>query len=202
MTEHPLSRENLAAINDRAKAIISDPRSAWPQIAEERLSTQEILLDYVLPLAAIGPVAGLIGGQLLGYGFVGLRIGLGAAIGMAVTSYLLSILSVFLIAFVANFLSPRFGGNDDFASAFKLCAYAMTAAWLAGVFALVPVLAILGFLGLYSIYLFYTGVAPMMGIPADRALTYTAITILVALVVNLVISSLATGIGGMPPMMI
>jgi hypothetical protein len=44
---------------------------------------------------------------------------------------------------------------SDETAAMKLAVYSPTAAWLAGVFAILPPLAILGILGLYSLYIFW-----------------------------------------------
>src|SRR4051812_47600721 len=54
---------NLAA---RAKAILVDPKGEWPKIAAETESVQSVFTRYVVPLAAIGPVCGFIGGQVFG----------------------------------------------------------------------------------------------------------------------------------------
>ena len=44
------------------------------------------------------------------------------------------------------------------ASAMKVSAYAPTAAWLAGVFYILPALSILAIFALYGLYLLYTGI--------------------------------------------
>nr|WP_283773432.1 YIP1 family protein [Altererythrobacter sp. KTW20L] len=98
---------------------------------------------------------------------------------------------MWVVAYVANYLSPRFGGRDDYPAAFRLVTYSWTAAWLAGIFGLIPMLSILGILGLYSLYLLYKGATPVMGVPQDKAVGFTAVTIIAAIVamflVNLVI---------------
>ena len=63
----------------------------------------------------------------------------------------------------------RFGGLADRASAFKLVVYGSTAAWVAGVFQLIPGLGLLALLGLYSLYLYYVGATPVMRVPQDKA---------------------------------
>ena len=56
----------------------------------------------------------------------------------------------------------------------------MTAAWLAGVFVILPALSILSILGLYSFYLYYLGLPKLMKAPADKALVYTIVSILLS----------------------
>jgi type III secretory pathway component EscS len=72
--------------------------------------------------------------------------------------------------------------------AIKLACYSYTAGWLAGIFALIPSLAVLSILGLYSIYLLYTGIPILMKAPQEKSVPYTATIIVVALVIFLVIS--------------
>ena len=148
---------------DRAKAIVMQPKAEWPRIAAETTEPTQVLTGYVLPLALIGPVATLIGSQVFGYSFLGVTVrpDLASAVGTAVVTFVLSLVSLFVVAFVANYLSPKFGGKESFPAAFRLVAYAWTAAWLAGIFGLVPSLAILGLVGLYSLYLFYLGAGPV-----------------------------------------
>jgi len=195
-----------ASLIDRAKGIILKPVEEWPKIAAETDSQSEILKNYVLPLAAIGPVASLIGGQIFGYGalFVSYRPSIVSSLVTALLSFVLTIVGVFVLAAIADWLAPKFEGQSNKANAFKLVAYGGTAAWLAGIFSLVPMLAVFGLLGLYSLYLFYTGVGPMMAVPEAKRIAYTVVTFLaaavlywiVALVVGMVVAAVGLGAAG------
>src|SRR5690606_9909088 len=155
--------------------------------------------SYIVPLALIGPVATLIGMQIFGINavFTTIRPSFASSLTMAVTQFVLTIVGVFVLAFVANWLSPKFGGRDDFPAAFRLVAYSMTAAWVGAIFGLVPTLALIGSLiGLYSFYLYYLGAESVMGIPKDKTLTYTVVTVLVAIATYLVAGLLTAAISG------
>jgi hypothetical protein len=158
----------------------------------------KVLTGYAIPLAAIGPIASLIGSQVFGYGavLINVRPSLGFALTTAVVSFVLALVSLFVVAFVANFLSPKFGGREDFPAAFRLVAYSMTAAWLAGVFGLIPALAILGIVGLYSFYLFYLGATPVLGVPQEKSVGYTVVTVLVAIVAYFIVATVTAAITG------
>ena len=54
------------SIVDRAKNICLTPNTEWPVIAAEPTSTGTLLSGYVVPLAAIGAIAGFIGGSFIG----------------------------------------------------------------------------------------------------------------------------------------
>jgi hypothetical protein len=181
---------------DRVKAIILKPNEEWPKIKAESDTQADILKSYVLPLAAIGPVASFIGGQVFGLGgpFISIKPSLMGGLTTAILTFVLSIVGVFVLAFIADALAPKFEGKSDKLAAFKLVAYSWTAAWLAGIFGLIPALGVFGLLGLYSIYLLYTGSDVMMAIPETKRVAYTAVTIVIALVVNLVVGLIAGSI--------
>lgn len=178
---------------DRARNILLKPNQEWPVIAAEPTTVRDIAIGYVLPLAAIGPVATFIGGQVFGYGALGFtyRPSLLSSLGSAIATYVLGVVAIFVLSLIADFLAPRFDGQANRVNAFKLIAYSWTAAALAGVFGLLPSLGFLVFLGLYGVYLLYLGATPLMKIPADKAAGYTAVTIICAIVANFVVAALA-----------
>jgi MFS family permease len=199
-----------ATLIDRAKAMILKPNEEWPKIAAETDSQADILRTYVVPLAAIGPVAGLIGSQVFGYGalFVSWRPSIMSSLVTALLSFGLTLVGVFVLAAIADWLAPKFEGQSNKTNAFKLVAYGGTAAWLAGIFSLVPMLAVFGLLGLYSLYLFYTGAGPMMAVPEAKRIAYTVVTFLaaavlywiVALIVGMIVAAVGLGAAGIGAM--
>jgi len=182
----------------RVKAIILAPKDEWPVIAAETRSSGAIFTRYVLPLAAIGPVASLIGGQVLGYDAFGFtyRPDLTAALGTALIGFLLTLVGVVVLTFIAEFLAGKFGGQANRAQAFKLVAYGSTAAWLAGIFGLIPSLGFFNLLGLYSIYLYYAGATPVMKVPHEKAASYTAVTVLCAIVLTFIVTPITAALTG------
>lgn len=184
---------------ERAKAIILKPKEEWPKIEAETDSQSDILLKYVLPLAAISPVATLIGRQVFGYGWLGFsyRPSILGSITTAAVSFVMAIISVYVLMFIADFLAPKFDGQSNRANAFKLVAYGSSAAWLAGIFNLVPALSFFGLLGLYSIYLYYTGAGPLMKVPQDKSVAYTAVTIVCAILLMIVVAPITAAITGL-----
>lgn len=201
-----LSGVGNKSLVERAKAIILTPKDEWPKILVEPKDQGEILKGYVLPLAAIGPVASFIGGQVFGYGAFGFsyRPGLVAALGTAIVTYVISIVAVYVMMLIVDFLAPKFDGASNRTNAFKLVAYSYTASWLAGIFGLIPSLAFFGLLGLYSLYLLYTGATPLMKVPQDKAVGFTAVAVVCALLLAIVvapITALVTGLFAAPAMM-
>src|SRR4029078_11116845 len=85
------------------------------------------------------------------------RLPIASGVAMMVVGYVLSLASVYVLALIVDALAPNFGSQKNFIQALKLSVFAMTAAWLAGIFSLLPALSILGLLGLYSLYVLYLG---------------------------------------------
>lgn len=186
-----------SGIVGRAKAILVSPTTEWPVIAGESEPVRSVFMRYVVPLAAIGPICGFIGGQVFGVGFLGFRYHptLIGGLATAITQYVLALVAIFLVAWVANFLADKFGGQQNYERAFRLVAYSYTAGWVAGVFDLITGLAILVLLAsLYGIYLFYLGATPMMAVPKDKAAGFTAVTIVGVIIVGLIVAAVTAPI--------
>ncbi|MBI4194441.1 MAG: YIP1 family protein [Betaproteobacteria bacterium] len=195
-------------IVDRARKIMLEPKAAWAEIAPEPTDPKTLYTSYVVILAIIPAVASFLS-LLLFTGPFGVRVGFGVALTSAVMQYVLSLVMVFVVAFIADALAPGFDGHKDLNQALKLTAYAMTAAWVAGAFVIVPWIGwLLSLIGtLYSLYLFFLGVPLLMRVPEQKAVVYTVVVVVVAILVNVVIGIIngyivgggpAGMMGGMP----
>jgi hypothetical protein len=178
---------------ERVKRILLSPQTEWPVIDTEPTTTSELYTKYIVPLAAIGPIAQLIGYSLFGVNVFGTtyRVPIGSGITTALVTYILSLASVYVLATIIDTLAPTFNGKRNQIQALKVAAYSSTAAWVAGVFALIPYLRILTILGLYSIYLLYLGLPVLMKTPRDRALAYTGVVLIAAIVLFIIIGVIA-----------
>jgi len=191
--------EAAGGLVGRIKAILLTPSAEWPVIAAEPSSTRAIYGRYVAPLAAIGVIAGFIGRTVIGYDvpLLGhIRSGVFAGIATALLGYLLSFVSVFVVAWLADLLAPTFDGQRDRLRALKLTAYSYTPAWVAGILQLVPALGVLALLaGCYGLYLLYVGLPVLMRCPKEKSAGYTIVLILCAIVVSAVIGILSSCVG-------
>ncbi|WP_126052610.1 Yip1 family protein [Sphingomonas koreensis] len=181
-----MTGETSSNLIERIKNILLKPKEEWERIDAEPATVGGLMTGWVVPLAAIGPVAGLIGGLVFGYGGmfgITIRPSVTMAVTGAVISYLLALLCAWLFSKIIDALAPSFGGQKNPVQAMKVAAYSGTAAYLAGVFQIIPALGILGLLGLYSLYLLYLGLPRLMKAPADKAMGYTCGTVVVGIVV-------------------
>jgi hypothetical protein len=186
----PDAKESAMSLLERVKRILLTPRQEWVVIDGESTTPRDLYAGYIVPLAAIGPIAMLIGSSIFGIrvplmGTV--RVSFTSAITQAVVAYVLALVGVYLFALIIDWLAPTFGGTRNQTQALKVAAYASTAAWVAGIFNLLPGLRVLTILGLYSLYLLYLGLPVLMKSPLEKAMGYTAVTVLAAIVIFFVI---------------
>jgi hypothetical protein len=162
---------------ERVKAIVLRPRSEWKVIEQEPETLPDLLVSYVAILAAIPEVA-----RFVGQSFIGGYAPLGQSLIRAVVVYLVTFAMVYIIAGVIDLLAPRFGGEKNFPNAVKLSVYSHTPLWLAGIFLLIPGLNFLLILGVYGVYLLWTGLPLLMRVPTEKALPYAVVVTACALI--------------------
>ena len=170
---------------ERVTGILLRPKTEWGVIESEASTVQSIYVPYVVLLAAIGPIASIIGQQVIGWNYGGIRVTLpiGFTLTFAIVGFLGQLAGVYVCALIIDALAPTFKGTKNFLNAFKVAAYSFTAAWLAQIFNIVPQLAILGIVGLYSFYLLYLGLPRLMKSPQDQSIGYVGVTVFAMIVV-------------------
>jgi Yip1-like protein len=182
----------------RVKNILLTPKTEWDVIAAENTPPKELLLTYVLPLAAVAAVAGFISQAIIGttLPLVGgtYRMPIVWALVMLIYQLLMSVISVFVVGFIIDALAPSFGGQKNFNQALKVTAYCYTAGWVGAIFGIIPFIGwLIGLLfALYGIYLLYLGLPRLMKNPQDKSVVYTIVVIVVAILVAIVIGFIGT----------
>jgi Yip1 domain len=177
---------------DRAKNICITPKTEWPVIAGETTSTGSLMSGYVAPLAIIGPIAGFIGGSIIGHTmpFIGTwRTPIVAGVGLAIFTFVMAFVGVFILSLIIDALAPSFGGEKNSQQALKVAVYSYTPAWIAGILSIIPFLGMLAiFAALYALYLLYLGLPRLMKCPEDKSIGYTVVVVICAIVLSVVIS--------------
>lgn len=181
-------------LTERVKAILIRPKQEWPVISTEATDVSGLYKNYILILAAIGPVASIIGMSIFGVGIpmVGtFRVPIATSFASAVVTYILSLVGVYVLALIIDALAPSFSGEKNKNQAFKVAAYSNTPIWIVGIFSLIPALGVLRILGLYSIYLLYLGLPVLMKSPKEKSLGYTIVVIIVNIIIMVIIGAIA-----------
>ena len=96
---------------ERVKAILLQPKSEWPVIEREPGDVGYLFPNYVCIVAAIPPVCSFIGGVIIGYG--PLRLGIVAGLLHAIVVYALTLVGVFVVAYVIDYLAGTFNGRRN-----------------------------------------------------------------------------------------
>ncbi|MDQ0084516.1 hypothetical protein J2W35_004885 [Variovorax boronicumulans] len=176
---------------ERVQSILLKPKATWPEIDAEPADAASLYKNYVMILALIPAVASFIGLSLIGIGAFGVSFRVPIVSGLAnmVVGYVLSLVMVFVLALIIDAMAPTFEGTRSQIGALKLSAYASTAAFVGGIFSLLPSLSVLGALAaLYGVYLLYTGLPVLMKCPPDKAIAYTAVVVVCAIVGGFIIA--------------
>jgi hypothetical protein len=178
----------------RVKGILLSPSSEWLVIDQEPHTVRSLYLSYLLPLAAIAALATFIGTTTFGYnmGPVSVRYDAAQALGIALLGLVMSMVMVYVLGWIIAGLAPAFGGERNFVKAFTVAAFSMTAALVGGFAGILPALAwLLGLAGgIYSLFLLYRGLPILMKAPPAKALAYTVVVVIAAIVCNVVLAAL------------
>jgi len=191
---------DFGKIIERVKAILTTPRTEWPVAAAEPATTSSLYTGYIAIVAAFPIIAGFIKGSLIGTSFLGVtvRTPIGMGIVGMVLHYALTLALAYVMALIINALAPTFGGQKDMVQSLKTVAYAWTASWVAGIAVIVPwlgwLIAIAG--AVYAIYLLYLGLPHTMKCPAEKAVGYTAVSVIIAIVLSWIIALIVGGVIG------
>lgn len=178
----------------RIKGILLTPKTEWPVIAGETTTVADLYKGYIVWLAAIPPIFTFL---------LVARFAPGFAVTQLVLQYALSLALIYVVALIIDALAPTFGGTKDKVQALKTIAYAITASWVAGIAAIVPLIGWLIAIaaGIYGIYLLYLGLPHTMKCPQDRAGGYTAVVVIIAIVAGFLIGAIVGTVTGAGMMM-
>lgn len=157
----------------RVQNILLKPKEEWLVIDGEAATPQGLMTGYACILAAIPAVAGFLGQFLILHSLI-------AGAVFAVLNYVLSLAAVYVLSIIINALASSFDATANPIQALKAAVYANTAAWVAGVATVIPVLGgLVAFAGAcYGCYLLYLGIGTLMKAPADKAVGYTVVSII------------------------
>jgi hypothetical protein len=181
----------------RAKNVMFSPASEWEVIKQESITVGELFLKYAVILAAIPAIAGFIGYSLFGIslGYISYHVPVGAGILWAVLTYVLSLVGVYIIAFIIDALAPSFGSAKDMTASLKVVVFAYTPSWVVGILYVIPSLSILVALaGIYALVLMYMGLQRVKNVPKDKMVGYFVVILIVAIVVYIIIGVIVSGI--------
>jgi hypothetical protein len=179
---------------ERAKEIILKPKETWEKVKGEETTVKDLYMSYAGILAIIPAVSTFIGMSLIGTSVFGVhfRVPIVSGLVQAILQYVLTLVGIYVVAFIIDALAPSFNSKKDMMAAMKLAVFSFTPAWIAGVLGIIPMLGILAIIAsLYSLYLFYVGLPILMETPKEKVLGYFVVIIVVSIIVSVVIGAVA-----------
>jgi len=183
---------------DRVKNILITPKTEWEVIKNEQTSTADMFTKYAMILAVIPVIATIIGFSIIGVSFgfgVAFKWPFSASLLYGVVSYILNLVSIYVIALIVDALAPSFGSTKNLDASLKVVLYSYTASFVAGIFMIIPMLSWLALLvSLYSFYLMYLGLKIVKDTPQDKLAGYLVVTILISIVIYVVIGFIVNAI--------
>ncbi len=189
---------------ERVKEIILKPQETWGMIKTEETTIKDLFTSYACILALIPAIATFIGMSLIGSSFMGMsyRVPIGTGLVHAILQYVLTLVGIYVVAFVIDALAPNFESKKDMLAAMKVAVYAFTPAWIAGILGIIPMLSVLAVLAsLYGLYLFYVGLPILMETPKEKVLGYFIVVIVVTIIVWVLVGVFAGLVVSRPVMM-
>lgn len=191
------------SIVQRAKNIILNPSDEWNVIADEPATISGLFTGYAAPLALMPLVSTILFSGILGISAAdmmglggGMSLDLMAISGMAAFSFILSLVTLFIMATVVKLISPSFNGMSDKVQAMKLMTYASTPSWVIALVSWIPFLGgLLSFAAIaYVVYLIYLGLHPVLGVSKEKIAGFTVVIVLIYAVLMFVISGIVAGL--------
>ncbi|MDH3311385.1 MAG: YIP1 family protein [Gammaproteobacteria bacterium] len=169
--------------------LLAYPEKEWKTIRKESCTIGKCYCTHVLLLAAIPPIAGYIGTTQVGWQVVSREVHKltpESGLWIAGLSYLTILVAVFTIGKLIHWMGQTYGAKQPLSQCIALAAYTATPLYLSGIMLLYPLLWLNLLLGLpvlaYTVYLLYTGVPIMMGIPRERGFLFSTAVLAVGLV--------------------
>jgi hypothetical protein len=168
---------------------MSHPEDEWKNIRKENCTIGKCYCSHVLLLAAIPPLAGYIGTTQVGWQVVARevnRLTPQSALWIAILSYITILVAVFSVGKLIHWMGQTYGAKQTLPQCIALAAYTATPLFLIGIMLVYPLLWFNLLVGLpalaYTVYLLYTGVPIVMGIPKERGFLFSSAVLAVGLV--------------------
>jgi hypothetical protein len=189
VTAGPLARPDARSYWARIRGLLLAPGAEWAVIAEERPTTRQLFVRWVLPFSLVFFLAPQLGTIIF---MPSVAPSLAQALYTTIVGTALMAGGVYALAFIIDAMARPFDAGRDAAQAMKLAVYSGTGLWLSGLVGLAPPLGLLAAAGVVSLYTLYRGIPVMTGAPQDKALAYTAAIAAAGATLGVVLMALAS----------
>ncbi len=177
---------------ERVKNILITPKTEWLVIDTETATPMSLLTGYVLPLAVVGSIGGILS-YFLFSGTLGIAgFGMKFMIASAIVGIIVSLVVFYVTTLIVDMLAPSFGSEKNLGKSAQLVAYAGTAFAIAGLLSFIPVIGwILPFVGwAYGVYIMYLGIGTIKKTPEDKKVVYILVIYVILIAIYFILTAI------------
>lgn len=165
------------------------PKKQWQAVSQASLNSLRTAALYVFIFAALPCLAWYHGTTEIGWRVADgelVRLTPESALKLVGAFYCAIILALWAIGYAIHWMAGTYGSITTFTKAYALAAYGATPLFIAGLFGFYPLLWLDLCVGIaavsWAVYLLYSGLPIVMGIPPERGFLYASAVIGVCLV--------------------
>jgi Yip1 domain len=183
----------------RIVRMVFAPREEWQAIAREQVSVDELLRRYILPLSLLAPMATVIGMKWFDASWdpdAGYLVPPQEIFAAGATTLFASIMSIFGLAGIFVLLAPIYGTSRSYRDALKVSTFGAVPVLLAGATLVLPVMAIVGLVGLcHSLYVFWLGAREVLHVNRAEQTEFIGVSLLMLSVASTFAGAAASSAG-------
>lgn len=182
----------------RITYLVFRPSAEWAAIAREPTSVDLMLRRYILPLAALAPIATFIGMQVFDRSWDpehGYLVPPEQIFSAAATTFFGIVGSIFALAAIMALIAPMYHCKRDFLAALKVSTHGAGPLLLSGVTLVLPAMIVVSMVALcYTLFLYYVGTTTVLQVRKDQA-EFIGISMLLLTFVSMMAGMAAASIG-------
>jgi hypothetical protein len=165
---------------NRTKYFIISPVKAWEVVHQENRPIKDIRGSFFLPLIILASISSFFGSMF----FINTTLKPMYSVLACINTLLFLYLGVYASAFIVKEITRALDLGHDFVVAFKLVAYSLTPIFLTLTFSrLLESLLFINLLGLYGLYIFWTGMKEMVSPQEHKKLPMLIATVVSMLII-------------------
>lgn len=179
--------------------LIFRPTAEWDLIAGEQTTVDTLIRAYIVPLALLAPIATAIGMKTFDrewdpvHGFL---VPADQIFAASAATFFAIVGSIFALAAIFALIAPLFGAARDYLAALKVATYGAIPVLLAGATLLLPVMALVGLVGLcHTLYLYWLGARRVLHIPSAAGTEFIGISLILLTFLSAVVGAAAGAVG-------
>ena len=183
----------------RVLDMLRNPGHEWEAIAEESASVMELMSAYVIPFSVLNALVIFVGMTYFNSDWdvdFGYRVGEENILAATLTTFLLSLTSVLLLAGVFRWVAPMYERRCSYADAMKVAVYGAVPVWLGGMLLLIPLMVMAAMLMLLiSFYYFDLGARKVLHIRSSDSSAFIAISLLLHTFLSMIVGGVLSALG-------